>query len=447
MKNTKRRLEFFSFYDHTGIEAHLERMAEQGWLLEKIGNFTWHYRRIEPKQVTFSVSYFPRASAFDPGPSEEQEMFYDFCRHTGWTLAAASGQMQVFYNERGNPVPIDTDPALEVEAIHRSAKKSFLVSQGLLAAVAVMNSVMLLFRLHDDPIQTLAMPSSLFLAVCWPALFVMIGTDVGSYFLWRRRALRAAEQGEFLATKSHPLLQMVLLAVVVMMFAWSISATGGVALASSVALLAGTAAVMLAVGGIREALKQKRTPAKVTRSITLASCIVLTVLMVAAVTFFLLRGIVNGGGKTAPEELPLTLDGLMDVGDYDYSDSLRQSESPLLAWYEVRQSPWRHEDMVNGAPELDYTVTVVKLSVLYNVCKNHLLYQYDNRGTGRHPVKYFEPINPTPWGAGEAYRFIMDDTPQDIYLLCYEERIVRLDLDWEPTPAQMAIVGEKLGGR
>ena len=30
MKETKRRLETFSFYDRTGLEAHLARMAEEG---------------------------------------------------------------------------------------------------------------------------------------------------------------------------------------------------------------------------------------------------------------------------------------------------------------------------------------------------------------------------------------------------------------------------------
>ena len=35
----------------------------------------------------------------------------------------------------------------------------------------------------------------------------------------------------------------------------------------------------------------------------------------------------------------------------------------------------------------------------------------------------------------------------NLYLLCYGDRIVRLQLDWEPTPRQMATVAEKLGGR
>ena len=57
MKETKRRMERLSFYDHTGIAAHLEKMAAKGWMLDKIGAYLWRYRRTEPKQLAFAVSY------------------------------------------------------------------------------------------------------------------------------------------------------------------------------------------------------------------------------------------------------------------------------------------------------------------------------------------------------------------------------------------------------
>ena len=41
MKTKKRRLEYYSFYNHTGIERHLTEMAQKGWLLESISNFYW----------------------------------------------------------------------------------------------------------------------------------------------------------------------------------------------------------------------------------------------------------------------------------------------------------------------------------------------------------------------------------------------------------------------
>ena len=90
MRETKRQMSLYSFYDHTGIEKHLARMAERGWLLCGIGQLFWHYRRIEPKKITFSVCYFPQATIYDPRPSEGQEEFYDLCAHTGWTLVDSS---------------------------------------------------------------------------------------------------------------------------------------------------------------------------------------------------------------------------------------------------------------------------------------------------------------------------------------------------------------------
>ena len=85
MKDKRRVMEIFSFYDRSGLERRLAAMAEKGWLLEKIGSILWTYRRTEPRKLTFCVCWFPKASAFDPEPSEEQQTFYDFCEHTGWT--------------------------------------------------------------------------------------------------------------------------------------------------------------------------------------------------------------------------------------------------------------------------------------------------------------------------------------------------------------------------
>ncbi len=100
MNDTKRRIEIFSFFNQNGIRDHLEKMAQKGWMIEKLTNFGWIYRPIEPKKIRFAVSYYPKASEFDPEPSEEQKTFHDFCAHTGWELACASAQLQIFYNER-----------------------------------------------------------------------------------------------------------------------------------------------------------------------------------------------------------------------------------------------------------------------------------------------------------------------------------------------------------
>ena len=99
MKETKKFLCHFSFYDQVRIQEKLEEMAEQGWMVDKPGNFTWTFKRIEPKKLSFSVTYFPGASEFDPGPTESELTKLDFCAHDGWKLAVKWGVMQIFYNE------------------------------------------------------------------------------------------------------------------------------------------------------------------------------------------------------------------------------------------------------------------------------------------------------------------------------------------------------------
>lgn len=164
MKNRKHRVELLSFYDHVGISRHLEKMAAKGWMLEKITNLGWVYRRIEPKQLHFTVSYYSKASEFDPEPTEDQKTFYDFCAHTGWQLACSSAQLQIFYNERENPTPIETDAKLEVQAIHASAKKSFIPAYLALLVIALLNGGLFVSGIMSDPIKALSSPS-----ICFPA--------------------------------------------------------------------------------------------------------------------------------------------------------------------------------------------------------------------------------------------------------------------------------------
>ena len=45
--------------------------------------------------------------------------------------------MQIFSNEAENPIPLDTDPIMEVDNIHRACKKNFMIGYFLLLAVGV----------------------------------------------------------------------------------------------------------------------------------------------------------------------------------------------------------------------------------------------------------------------------------------------------------------------
>lgn len=338
MKETKRRVELFSFYDRTGLEAHLARMAGRGWLLEKIGAFLWTYHKIEPRQLAFSVCYFPRASQFDPEPSQEQQTFYEFCAHTGWTLAASSAQLQVFYNERPDPIPIDTDPAVEVEAIHRAMKRGVLPSQALLLGVAVLNGALFVTRLLGDPIGVLASAANLFTGLCWVLIIALLGVEWAGYFSWRRKAVRAAQRGEFCQTRSRRKLQiasLVLLTIGLAYYILSVLSSGSRMMVTLMVLMfcVYIPAVFLLVFNIRGLLKRLKAPAGVNRAVSIAASLVLSLAILMGITFGTFyaygRGWLSRDADAA--WLPLAVDELTGAERQDYIRASFTDQSLLLA--------------------------------------------------------------------------------------------------------------------
>ncbi len=475
MRETKRRLELYSFYDRTGLERHLERMAEKGWLLEKIGQFLWTYRRIEPKHLTFSVCYFPAASAFDPGPSEEQQTFYDFCAHAGWILAASNAQRQVFYNERERPVPIETDPVEEVDTIHRTMKRSFLPSQLVLLGLGVLNAALLVLRFMDDPILVLAQSSSLFSSMCWALVFIMVAVELAGYFRWHARAVRAAERGERCETRSRRKLQiagLIFLAVCLVYFLASTLLSGNrfMITLTLLLLLLYVPGAFLAVNGIKRFMKGMAAPAGVNRAVTLVGSFVLLCAVLGIITagtiFALDRGWLDGEqttyeyqGRTYTlrrDPVPLALDDLLE-GDFSRYERRRMEEqSLLLGQCTVHQWPIGPWELFPERVYLNYEVVLVKVPFLYDLCREAKLHERDDWDTGDPEYMWygyaFAPADPAPWGAEEAYRWTDGSDArgerENQFLLFYPDRIVNISMQWDqpPTPAQMAVVAEKLGG-
>lgn len=65
--------------------------------------------------------YFPKDPA-DEYISRQQRELWELCRATGWELTATAGQMQVFRTAEKEPVPIETDPVVQMETIHAAMR-------------------------------------------------------------------------------------------------------------------------------------------------------------------------------------------------------------------------------------------------------------------------------------------------------------------------------------
>ena len=466
MRETRRKFVMFSFYDRTGIERYLEKQAQKGWILDKTTGFGWHFHRIKPKKVHFFVSYFPKASAFDPEPSEQQRSFQEFCEYTGWKLAASSAQMQIFYNEQDAPVPIETEAILEIEQIHAAAKKNFLPNYFLLILAGVVQAVFFGWRLFTDPVSVLTSNANLFTGVCWLLMILMSLAEVIGYFRWHKKALAAAElDGSFIETKGHTNFQIIALCIMLVAFASLLISNGGnkmsITAIISIVLVLGMTVIIV---GFSEWMKKMKVSAKVNRTMT----IVITFIVAFGFTGILLINIVSkvndiwrektpvdtyefrgGTWEIYRDELPLVIEDLVET-EYDgYSYEIWSEESSLIAErMEAIQEP--RMDAFDQ-PELGYSVVTIHVPMFYECFRSALLDDFAHNYAVPVPEddmwKKHVETDALPWGANEAYQLWIGGEPKMRFLLCYDKCIVEIDFDdgWELTTEQMAIVGEKLG--
>ncbi|MBR6801380.1 MAG: DUF2812 domain-containing protein [Eubacteriaceae bacterium] len=460
MKDTKRFFPIFAFYDRTGIENYLEEKAGSGWMLEKIANFGWVFRRCEPKKVNFAVTYFPKASAFDPEPTEEQLTFNEFCEHTGWIFAAQNAQMQIYYNESENPTPIETDALIELENIHKSAKKSHLPTYYIFLTNGILHALTFFQRWVNDPADVLTSNVNLFNGLCWILILMMSLSEIGAYYSWRRKALRVAkDNGEFVRTSSCQGFQLFILAVMLTGLSLMISSLHNAALFGTlIAMLFGITAITILIIFISNCLKKMKVSKSVNGFITFGGSILLGIILSVSVVYIIASGTGSLGHdpvstyefgifeiEVYDDPIPLKIEDMQEVSYDRYSYELWHQSSFLAEKYDCVQEP--HISDSDEVPSLRYTVYEVKFSPVYNLMAEKIfediLDSYTNDGE---IIASLIPVDPTDFLAKDAYRVYYRETePMNRYLVFYPNNIIILRTDNELSSKDMNVIGQKLG--
>ena len=461
MRQHKYMVAQFTFYDRTGIQRLLETQAAKGWLLDKVSSFGWRFRRIEPRKIHFAVTYFPKASAYDPGPSERQQDLHDFCAHSGWVLAATAAQMQIFYNEKEDPVPIETDPMIELENIHASAKKNYLPAYLTLGILAVVQIGLQIGQLVSFPLTYLSQQTSLFNWLCECILLLMCGLEVGGYFLWYRKAKAAAENGEFVETRGHRGMQLFLVGVITLSLIQLLFSLEPKIAAIMLAALVCMFGMMAGTFGIHGFLKKRGASADSNRFVTICATVLMTVLVIALIfggTIGIMQsdlfeddrivGTYEWNGwefDIYADEIPLKVEDLLEVPTENYSYEARPQRSMLLWTEEYYQRMWGISDQ----PNLSYTVYTTGLPFIREIVYRELLkpgdYVSEIDEEGNEYYDEYVAVDAAPWGAVEAWQKRCLSYGYRDYVLVYEDCIVHIRPGWDMTPEQMATAGAILG--
>ena len=457
MRDTRKILCHFSFYDQVRIQEKLKEMAELGWMVQKPGSFTWTFQRIEPRKLKFAVTYFPAASDFDPGPTDEELTKLDFCAQDGWQLAVKWGVMQIFYNEDENAVPIETEPVAQVENVKKSMRKNVLLPHLLETVLIAWYMFLQVGMFKRDPVEYLSSPLRAYQIPMWICLLLACLYEVGFYFHWTSKAKKAAEEdGVFLPIKSHIRASYVLLAfsTLLVLFAFSSSMKYlffGLSWSGIMLFIACSANV------IKKNLKKKGVSRRINMVISLGSVFLLTILALG----FLVSVIIGSGVRLSGSEnavgtyeyngmtwdvfndpLPLTVESLTEMNG-NWSKEMDHQETGFISCTEYEQRALLTEP--REVPNLSYTIIDIKAPILRDYIRQAVLNSRQDEVYDDYVfTDHYEPVDAAVWSADAAYQLHWSDSVMNTYLLFWDNRIVEIKFYWEPTADQIVSAAEIL---
>ena len=468
MNELRYRWNTLCLYDYRGVEEHLSVMAAQGWRLEKAGNTLWKYRRAQPAQVRYAVTYSDSASQFNPGPTEGQESLAELCAAAGWTKVSDWLQAQIFVTEDPAAVPLETDEALRLENIHRSMGKNFLPANIVILILGLFMTYSSLGTLFVRPLRVFESNARLFSGVLFLLVALLEIYTLFHYYGWRRKSRRAIADGGPCApirTRAYQCLNraaLVLVGVCVALYLLAELLKGEPGLALFYAVYIPLFVLLVALVRLTTVLMRKlKAPKWVNMAATLAVDVVLAFALIGGLAFCAIRfgWFFGGGGETYTyqnmkfdahprEDLPLTLTDL--TGEpYRHDRRERRAEgSFFLPEQSCREYAFQNTEGEDGWPgslQLSYTIYEPRAQWLYDALMEDLLAEDDDPAIPEFS-KAYRWEDPAPWGAEAVYRqYWRDGSPTDSWLLCFPGRVVGLSLDWEPAAPEKALIAARLG--
>ena len=463
MKNTKKEFIFYPYYDSQGHARHFEEMEAAGWQLQNPGNsrMCFTYRRVQPAQVSYAVTYFADASVYDSSLDRDRQQFVDMCRAAGWQRVGGINKLQIFRNQDPDATPLETDPVLTVEVIHDSMKNSMIVSGIAMMTVCILQLWMRLDMISENVAFYLADWTYLLFAGAWAGLMLFYIFELSFYYSWYFAAKKRAADGFLHPVKNgraKGIASAVFVAVLTLdMYLWIATISIELFLFTMLFIAASTA-VSVAVPALvrkfgRDNVRNRKTGPVIIIAVTMA-------------LFFGFRGLMANMEIRNPwEKQPVyVIEDYVDTLDFKvYKDTLpvyishltgrntdtenytfehTEKKSPLMEYHQFLQAPLPD---CNG-PML--RITVAKpAGILYDYCLDSMLNEYEkvNKKWYRDNPYYYEEIPARDWQAEKAWRLAggnYNKTPR--YIAAYGSYILCVQTDIDMTADMIHTVAEKI---
>ncbi len=382
MGDYKYQFSNFNLFDYAGVERHLEKMAAKGWRFDSIGSFFWKYKKAEPANLKYSVTYIPESSEFDPEPLEKQKDMEAYCEEAGWKKAGNWLQMQIFYSENPAAVPIETDEELRLEYIHKSVKKNFLTSHLLLFFVFLINMGTQFSTAKRNPVEFLSDSGRLWNCGIFLWGILLLVFDVIYYFTWMHRVKKAVTEGHSCPEPKgyrhwNRLAWCVLLILIFGMFA---SYTSGM-IWFMLVYLASLILIVFVVRKVQKKMKAKGFSKQSNVALSMILCVVLSIVLVGGMTALLIGFdirltekreavdviLVNGREwEVYQDTLPLYVEDLEETKHTGSSCEAKEQATFLVGYGDYSEYLFEGKEVMSVKVANRYEVITVKADFLYD---------------------------------------------------------------------------------
>jgi hypothetical protein len=453
MKNTKRlMLMNYSYYKE--IEKKLELYAKKGLVLEKMGPYFWTFKKTEPQNLKYTVTYFAEGSVFNPHPTDNQQTYFDYAKAAGWDFVCEYNQMQIFCSSLENPPEFETDEKEKLENIHKCMKKSFVISQLLMLLVFALNLYLRFNILKRNPTDFLSSNVDLAALLMFFSIILYSSYTLINYFMWYNKSKKSVAMGcsiieNFNKTQRYFDIGYLifLFSLVGYMFIHLSTNTAFGIIALSVAQLPLFALVFW---GSITLLKRRKFSANANKIISTSLLILTGVLYLGFIFYSIPRFNFSersnkpyttvGEYRLYSDKIPLTCEDLYGHIDFEYySYEADEEDTPLLhrSHYSQTRPP-----MKNSPPELEYSIYEPKFEFVKNIVVSDLtkLNEWSDRK--------LKALDNAVFSTEKAYAFYYE-SPNGMlfsgeYILVFTDKIIHIDAETPFTDEQIEIIKSKL---
>ncbi len=118
-KNKLIKIIDFHTSDYHGLELYLEEMASKGWMLEEIYPCDiFKFKKCEPKNLKFTLDtppiYSDNIDIYLEKYNKTMQEYIDMCKSSGWEHLINNSKYQIFYTDKLDAIPIQTDDSLKL---------------------------------------------------------------------------------------------------------------------------------------------------------------------------------------------------------------------------------------------------------------------------------------------------------------------------------------------